>query len=121
MSDVVRIRVRGHSMRPSLQDGDEIEVALGAPVSPGDVVLFLDGTVPTLHRVLSLRGGRVLTQGDAASRPDAPVDAARILGVARLPRRRALALRRSILESLRASVRSLLGQRAMSWVRTARG
>ena len=64
MSDVVRIRVRGHSMRPSLADGDELEVALGAPVAAGDVVLFMEGTLPVLHRVLSIREGRVLTQGE---------------------------------------------------------
>lgn len=116
----MRIRVRGRSMRPWLQDGDEVEVALGAAVSPGDVVLFLDGTLPTLHRVLRLSEGRVLTQGDGAPRPDAPIDAARILGVARVPRRRALALRRSIAESLRAAARRLLGPRVLARLRAPR-
>jgi hypothetical protein len=117
VGDVVRITVRGRSMLPSLHDGDEIEVVLGAPVAAGDVVLFMDGTAPILHRVLSVRRGRVLTQGDGAPRPDAPFAATRILGVARLPRRRALALRRHLAELARASLRALVGRGALAWLR----
>ena len=107
MADVVRIRVRGHSMLPALADGDELEVELGAPAAPGDVVLFMEGTLPVLHRVLSIRDGRVLTQGDGAPRPDALFDATRILGVARVTSLPALAIRRRLLERMRATFRPL--------------
>lgn len=120
MSDVVRIRVRGRSMLPSLSDGEEVEVVLGAPVAAGDVVLFMDGEVAILHRVLCVRAGRVTTQGDGAPRPDAPFDAARILGVARVPRRSGLAMRRRVAELARASVRAILGRRVIAWLRVTR-
>lgn len=119
MDDVVRIRVRGHSMRPSLVDGDEIEVALGATPAAGDVVLFMNGDVSILHRVLSIRRSRVLTQGDGAPRPDAPFDAGRILGVARVARRPMFALRRLLAEHARISIRAIIGRRVIAWLRAA--
>ncbi len=116
---VVRVRVRGRSMLPTLREGDEIDVVLGAPVRVGDVVMFLDGTTGNaiVHRVLAVETSSVLTQCDGAARPDAPVDSVRILGVASVPRRAFLARRRAVAERFREAVRRLLGRRALAWLR----
>lgn len=105
MPDAVDIPVRGHSMRPTLLDGSTVVVDLGATPRSGDVVLFMNGDIAILHRLLAIRGGRALTQGDGAPRPDPAFDAKWILGVARMPRRRFYALARLAAESLRALAR----------------
>ena len=97
-------------MLPSLKDGDEIEVDLEAAPRPGDVALYLDGTVSILHRVLTA-GDPLLLQGDGSPRPDAPIPRARILGVAKVPPRRGLALRRRIVHAARSFAKRLLGRK----------
>lgn len=96
-------------MSPTLRDGEEVEVRLdGAGVRPGDVVLFLDGGFLLLHRVIALRRGALLTQGDGAARPDPPVPRSHLLGRALVPRRAALAMRRAAVERARALGRAVI-------------
>ena len=105
----MRIRVRGRSMLPTLADGDHVDVSLApATPRPGDVVLFLENGLPILHRVLSTKRGRLLTQGDASPRPDPPVPLTRVLGIAQLPPRPVLARRRALAAVVRGVIRRAL-------------
>lgn len=108
------IPVRGRSMLPSLRDGDLVEIDVDRVPRPGDVALYLSGTTTVLHRVLRT-GDRILLQGDACARPDAPIDPTRILGTARLRRRPLLAATRSLLDHVRGLARRVrAGARARS-------
>jgi hypothetical protein len=79
------LTVRGVCMGPRLVDGTDIRVAPRRRYWPGDVVAFRSAEGPLLvHRALGpwRRAGRwhLLAQGDALSRPDAPVPLDHLLG-----------------------------------------
>jgi signal peptidase I len=68
---------RGASMEPSLKSRDVVLLRRVKPASvkPGDVIVFYDGSVPVIHRVIKIRndpqdGLRILTQGDNNPHPD---------------------------------------------------
>lgn len=79
--------VAGTSMGPALGPGSRIRVALvdRDRYETGEVVAYLAGSQVVVHRVAH-RGraaaarGYLITRGDAALVPDAPVDHVRILG-----------------------------------------
>ncbi|OGP81563.1 MAG: hypothetical protein A2Y95_11635 [Deltaproteobacteria bacterium RBG_13_65_10] len=80
----VRLVAHGSSMRPFLQDGDEIRI-VPAPsdrIQLGDIVLVRTSSGAALHRVLSmdLREAVVRTKGDASRVSDAPLPAGAIVG-----------------------------------------
>jgi hypothetical protein len=82
----VRFRPKGHSMHPSIQDGEAVTVApvLVSEVRRGDVILYRAERGLTAHRVLKLMGeahARIfITRGDAATSCDAPVSASQVMG-----------------------------------------
>jgi signal peptidase I len=83
---MLRLRVTGWSMLPTLIQGDVLifERASGDSVSEGDIVLFgRDGRL-FAHRVINPSTGHaegsVLTQGDALRRPDRPVTGSELFG-----------------------------------------
>jgi hypothetical protein len=82
-SGVLRLRLRGESMLPTLWPGDEVEIVSCSPadIRRGDVVLgTCDGRF-VLHRLWSFSGnGDVITRGDAMPRPDAALAAGAIVG-----------------------------------------
>lgn len=63
--------VRSESMKPTLQMGDVVITGpVGEKVMPGKIVSFRrDGELIT-HRVVSVEGGIMQTQGDALEGPD---------------------------------------------------
>jgi hypothetical protein len=68
-------------MFPTIRKGDVLTIEAADRVEVGDVVVFplLDAIV--CHRVKSIgEDGRIHTQGDAANRPDAPIQRQDILG-----------------------------------------
>lgn len=83
----VRFRPGGHSMRPTIRDGEAVTVK---PVEPaevrrGDIILYRTARGVIAHRVVLIEGretgARVFhLRGDAASTCDAPVQAEQILG-----------------------------------------
>jgi signal peptidase I len=88
---------RGASMRPFLRDGDRVTLApLRGRPRLGDVVLTRGASLGVVHRVVALRGGRVLTKGDALPRSDGWRSLGDVLGrVERVERAgRAVPLRR---------------------------
>ncbi len=79
------LTVRGSCMAPRLEDGARVAVVRRRRYWPGDVVAFRSAEGPLLvHRVLGpwRQAGRwrLLAQGDARSRPDAPVALDQLLG-----------------------------------------
>jgi hypothetical protein len=84
-SDGVRIRLDGDCMTPDLVSDEEYTVRRHRFYWPGDVLLFQarDGTLTT-HRLLGAypRAGRwkLLTQADAAQRPDFAVPTDQVIG-----------------------------------------
>ncbi|HUQ82033.1 MAG TPA: nucleotidyltransferase family protein [Gemmatimonadaceae bacterium] len=89
--DVIRaggavwVRAPGGSMVPTIARGALVRIE-GLPSSglaKGDVVLTLtaDGE-PVLHRIVVVRGDRIVTRGDAAIATDPPVPLSRVIGLA---------------------------------------
>ena len=79
---IVRFRVSGISMAPAIRDGDEVLVERVPSFHRRDVVLFRDPRSQRLiaHRVMSMRGSTLVTRGDAAESPEAPIELADVLG-----------------------------------------
>ena len=83
----VRFRARGHSMGPSVRDGEPVTVApLDARgVTVGDIVLCETGRSPLAHRVQSIGRGatgiaQLVLRGDASLEDDRPVTAGQVRG-----------------------------------------
>jgi signal peptidase I len=71
----------GTSMMPTIAPGQPVVVECAAfEPSRGDVIAFVRGNQVIVHRVVAIRGSRVITRGDANRVVDLPVDAASILG-----------------------------------------
>jgi hypothetical protein len=80
-----RFNAGGHSMAPFIRDGDVICVSPLVSRAPGagDVVAFIhpETKLPCMHRVLSVRGGRFLIQGDnMPEKPDGMIQREAIFG-----------------------------------------
>ena len=79
-------RMRGRSMRPTIQDGDVVTLQPPpARLRPGEIVLFLSAAGrPLCHRLIRLRRREgqpwVQTWGDASPHPDLPVPLTSVLG-----------------------------------------
>jgi hypothetical protein len=71
----------GTSMLPTIAPGQAVDVEC-APFEParGNVIAFVRGNQVIVHRVVVLRGSRIITRGDANRVVDLPVDAGSILG-----------------------------------------
>lgn len=69
-------------MLPAVLPGDELIVEKRgiAQLHPGEVVLFTRGGRLCAHRVIAKEGSRLITRGDAMSRPDEPVAECEVLG-----------------------------------------
>lgn len=80
----VTIRLHGNSMRPLVRkERDFVTIAhLTRKLKRGDVVLFQarDGRY-TVHRVIRLLPGHILTQGDNCRRPDSPTPLEDVFGL----------------------------------------
>lgn len=79
------IAVHGHSMWPTIRDGDRIWIAFGAAdIEPGDVIVYRTGSRRIVHRVLALWGRpgqrQLITQGDHSSRRDPSLEESQIVG-----------------------------------------
>lgn len=72
------IRVRGTSMCPTLVPGDCLRVvaAMATDIRIGDVVIWMGGAGPVIHRLVgwwrTREGWRMLTKGDSCPRLDPP-------------------------------------------------
>jgi phage repressor protein C with HTH and peptisase S24 domain len=79
-----RFQAPGVSMSPLIRDGDTLTLAPLAGRTPrlGDVLAFISPATNTLmvHRVVTVRHGRLLLKADNGTRPDGWVDPQGILG-----------------------------------------
>ncbi len=65
--------VLSDSMAPALRTNDLVLVRAADSFEVGDVVVFQEGRILVIHRVIELGEGELTTQGDANDEPDAPV------------------------------------------------
>ena len=70
------------SMEPALSVDDLVFVKAQDSYSVGDVVVYQDGSILVIHRIISIDGDEIITQGDANSAADDPVDLSLVKGMA---------------------------------------
>ena len=68
------------SMEPELSVGDLLIVAEQDSYTVGEVVVFQEGRIGVVHRIIEMDGSTVTTQGDANNAPDEPMDISRVKG-----------------------------------------
>jgi signal peptidase len=68
------------SMEPELSTGDLLLVVAREEYKPDEVVVFLDGRSAVVHRIISMDGDTVVTQGDANNQADEPISTELICG-----------------------------------------
>ena len=79
----VTFTVRGDSMVPSFNDGEQVRIVPAGPdgLQPGDVVAYVDaGHQIITHRVVRVGGDTLITRGDNRDHDDPPVPFERVLG-----------------------------------------
>ena len=82
----VTFTVRGDSMAPALQDGDQVEIIPADPsqLRPGELVTYVAGNQIITHRLVRVEEAAVITRGDNRGQDDPPVPLKQVLGKARL-------------------------------------
>ena len=86
----LRLCVSGTSMYPAIRPGDTLwlHVCDADSANAGDLLLFKRRDRLFVHRMVGRADAFVVTQGDALSEPDAPVDPVDVVGrVSRILRR----------------------------------
>ena len=68
------------SMEPALSVGDMIVVIPQESYAEKDVVVFQTGRSAVVHRIISIDGDAIITQGDANNVPDDPISFSNIKG-----------------------------------------
>lgn len=79
----VTFTVRGDSMAPTLNDGDQVRITPADPgkLQPGELVVYVDaGGQIIAHRVVRVEGAIVNTKGDNRDQDDPPVPLTQVLG-----------------------------------------
>ena len=68
------------SMEPNIMADDLIIVAEREDYAVDDVVVYQSDSILVVHRIVDITGGMVITQGDANTAPDEPVELTAING-----------------------------------------
>ena len=68
------------SMEPTLSVGDLLIIHEAESYAEGEVVVFQSGGMAIVHRIISMDGDTVVTQGDANNAADAPIPVEAISG-----------------------------------------
>ena len=88
LADVMKLRGSawivgtGHSMHPTLRDGDAVLIVPPRQVARGEIVLFVKHGLPVVHRVIAVENRTLRTRGDAARLLDGWIENADVVGVA---------------------------------------
>lgn len=72
--------VRTGSMDPTLSVNDLVIVKEADNYKVGDIVVYQDENMPVIHRIISIDGEKVITQGDNNNKPDDPISIENIKG-----------------------------------------
>ena len=70
------------SMEPALSVNDMVFVKEQGSYETGDIVVYQDGSSLVIHRIISVDGNEITTQGDANNTADQPVDISSVKGKA---------------------------------------
>ena len=73
-------RVISGSMQPALQIGDVIIIKKANNYAEKDIITYDNGLTTITHRIKSINGDEISTEGDANDAPDKPITRDRILG-----------------------------------------
>lgn len=73
-------RVISGSMQPTLQIGDVIIIKKANNYAEKDIITYDNGLTTITHRIKSINGDEIITEGDANDAPDKPITKDRILG-----------------------------------------
>lgn len=75
------------SMEPELSVDDFVIVRAADSYQVGDIVVYQDGGILVIHRIISIDGDEIITQGDANNMADEPTNISDIKGkaVAHIP------------------------------------
>lgn len=73
-------RVISGSMQPALQIGDVIIIKKANNYAEKDIITYDNGLTTITHRIKSINGDEIITEGDANDAPDKPITRDRILG-----------------------------------------
>lgn len=73
-------RVISGSMQPALQIGDVIIIKEANKYAEKDIITYDNGLTTITHRIKSINGDEIITEGDANDAPDKPITKDRILG-----------------------------------------
>ena len=73
-------RVISGSMQPALQIGDVIIIKKANNYAEKDIITYDNGVTTITHRIKSINGDEIITEGDANDAPDKPITKDRILG-----------------------------------------
>ena len=71
------------SMEPTLSKGDLIFVRQAGELHTGDIVVYQSENMLVVHRIITIDGDTVVTQGDANNAADDPIDLSQVKGVVR--------------------------------------
>ncbi|MEZ0537430.1 S24 family peptidase [Caldicellulosiruptoraceae bacterium PP1] len=61
---VIKVKVRGYSMLPSLKDGDMVYVQITNDFNLNDIVLSIVGEKLIIHRIIDINGNTITMKGD---------------------------------------------------------
>ena len=67
-------------MQPALQIGDVIIIKKANNYAEKDIITYDNGLTTITHRIKSIDGDEIITEGDANDAPDKPITKDRILG-----------------------------------------
>ncbi|HYH07658.1 MAG TPA: S24 family peptidase [Thermoanaerobaculia bacterium] len=81
----IDLPIAGHSMEPTIADGETVRVGLGSACTRGDVVVFRQDARIVAHRVVHRSSRFLIARGDGRIAPDPPVACDRVLGVVTSP------------------------------------
>ena len=75
------------SMEPAIKVDELIIVKTANSYEPGDVVVYQNGTILVVHRIMAMDGETVITRGDANNTNDDPVELSQVKGkvIAHIP------------------------------------
>ena len=73
-------RVISGSMQPALQIGDVIIIKKANNYAEKDIITYDNGLTTITHRIKSIDGDEIISEGDANDAPDKPITKDRILG-----------------------------------------